>query len=192
MSQKTRKLTTMGILMALIIVLGMLGNFVKIGPFPISLALCPIIIGAALYGPAAGALLGAVLGIVTIITGILGWDGGTVMLLMSSHPFWCVFVCILKTTAAGYLAGLVYKAVTSEKETKLGVVLAGIVCPVVNTGIFILSMILFWKDTLASWAGGKNIILFAITGIAGINFLIELAINMILASAITLIIKSRK
>ena len=193
-----RRLTSLSLLIALVVVLACLGNFIKIGPVPISLTLCPIIIGAALYGPSAGALLGAVFGVVTIITGIMGWDGGTVMLLMEIHPVACILICIAKTTAAGWVAGIVYRAVSAKRSeasekysgnSKLAVILAGIVCPVVNTGIFIAGMLVFWKDTLASWAGGSNVVTFALTGLAGVNFLVELAINMVLASAVTLIIK---
>lgn len=193
-----RRLTSLSLLVALVVVLACLGSFIKIGPVPISLTLCPIIIGAALYGPSAGALLGAVFGVVTIITGVLGWDGGTVMLLMGIHPVACVLVCVAKTTVAGWLAGFVYRAVSAKKaesegksseNSKLAVILAGIVCPVVNTGIFIAGMLVFWRETLASWAGGSNVVVFALTGLAGINFLVELAINMVLASAVTLIIK---
>ena len=181
-----RRMTALSFLSALVVVLACLGSFIHIGPVPISLTLCPIIIGAALYGPSAGAILGAVFGVVTIITGVMGWDGGVVMLLMGTAPVACVLVCIAKTTAAGFLAGIVYRAFSVHRKT--AVVLAGIVCPVVNTGIFVTGMLVFWKETLSAWAGGSNVVVYALTGLTGINFLVELTINMILASAITLII----
>lgn len=181
-----RRMTALSFLSALVVVLACLGSFIHIGPVPISLTLCPIIIGAALYGPSAGAILGAVFGVVTIITGVMGWDGGVVMLLMETAPVACVLVCIAKTTAAGFLAGIVYRAFSVHRKT--AVVLAGIVCPVVNTGIFVTGMLVFWKETLSAWAGGSNVVVYALTGLTGINFLVELTINMILASAITLII----
>lgn len=181
-----RRMTALSFLSALVVVLACLGSFIHIGPVPISLTLCPIIIGAALYGPSAGAILGAVFGVVTIITGVMGWDGGVVMLLMETAPVACVLVCIAKTTAAGFLAGVVYRAFSVHRKT--AVVLAGIVCPVVNTGIFVTGMLVFWKETLSAWAGGSNVVVYALTGLTGINFLVELTINMILASAITLII----
>lgn len=187
-SSEIFRLTSMSILTALVVVLACLGSFIRVGPFAVTLTLCPIIIGAALFGPSAGAILGAVFGVVTIITGILGWDGGTIMLLMEIAPFPCVFICVLKTTVAGWLAGIVYRIF--QNKTKLAVILAGIVCPVVNTGIFIAGMLIFWRETLESWAGGSDVVLFALTGLTGINFLVELTINMILATGITFIIKS--
>ena len=71
----------------------------------------------------------------------------------------------------------------------LGVVAAGIVCPVVNTGIFIVGMLLFFAETLASWAGGQPILNYIIFGLTGVNFLVELAVNLVLASGITTIIR---
>lgn len=188
-----RRMTTVSLLMALIVVLACLGSFIKIGPVPISLTLCPIIIGAALYGPAIGALLGGVYGVVVFITGLMGWDGGFVMLLTETRPLMCAALCIGKTAAAGCLAGVVYRAVSllrkkTEGNSKLAVIIAGIVCPVVNTGIFISWMLIFWKAVLESMAGGSDVLLFAMTTFVGANFAVELVINMVLASAVTLII----
>ena len=187
-SGKIRRMTGISILLAVVVVLTLLGNFVRFGPFPITLALAPIIIGAAVYGAPAGAILGFAFSFVVFITGIMGWDGGTVMLLMSVAPVACVLVCLAKGTLAGYLAGLVYELL-AKKNVHLGVVAAGIVCPVVNTGIFVVGMLVFFAETLASWAGGQDIVSYIIFGLTGVNFLVELAVNLVLASGITTVIK---
>ena len=185
---KIRRMTGISILMAVVVVLTLLGNFVRFGPFPITLALAPIIIGAAVYGPSAGAILGFAFSLVVFVTGIMGWDGGTVMLLMGVSPVACTVVCLAKGTVAGWLSGLVY-SLLARKNVHLGVVAAGIVCPVVNTGIFIVGMLLFFAETLSSWAGGQPILNYIIFGLTGVNFLVELAVNLILASGITTIIR---
>lgn len=173
---------------AIIVVLTVLGNFVRFGPVPITLSLAPIIIGAAVYGSSAGALLGGVFGLVVLLGGIFGWDGGTVMLLMGLNPIGCILICIGKGILAGYLSGLAYRAI--EKESPLAaVVTAGVVCPVVNTGLFIIGMLVFYGSTLQSWAGGQNVIYYAIFGLAGINFVVELLVNLVLSSGITTVIK---
>lgn len=173
---------------AIIVVLTVLGNFVRFGPVPITLSLAPIIIGAAVYGSSAGALLGGVFGLVVLLGGIFGWDGGTVMLLMGLNPIGCILICIGKGILAGYLSGLAYR--TIEKKSPLAaVVTAGVVCPVVNTGLFILGMLVFYGSTLQSWAGGQNVIYYAIFGLAGINFVVELLVNLVLSSGITTVIK---
>ena len=50
----TQRMTGMAILTAIVIVLQLLGSFIRFGPFSISLVLVPIVIGAALYGAWAG------------------------------------------------------------------------------------------------------------------------------------------
>ena len=184
----TRTLTGISILTAIVVVLTVLCNFIKFGPFSITLALAPIIIGAALYGRKAGAILGGVFGLVVVITGLLGFDGGTVLFLCSQNALATVLICLVKGTAAGFLAGLTYVALAT-KSRLAGVITAGIVCPVVNTGLFILGMLLCFYDVLSSWASGASLIYYLIFGLTGVNFLIELAVNLILSSTLVRIIK---
>ncbi len=186
---RLKRMTGLSIFSAIIVVLTLLCTFVRFGPFSITLALAPIVIGAALYGSSGGAFLGGVFSVVVLITGFMGWDGGTIMLLMSQNAVACVLVCLLKGTVAGYLAGLVYNLI-AKKNVHLGVVAAAIVCPVVNTGVFIAGMMLFFMSTLESWASGQAVIYYIIFGLTGLNFLVELAVNIILSSGITRIIRA--
>lgn len=186
---KTKKMVTLSLLCAIVAVLSALGSFIRFGPFPITLVLCPIIIGAAMYGPGAGALLGTVFGVVTLISGLLGWDGGAVLLMLAANPVALVLVCVLKGTFAGLVAGLVYRLIAKNGHDKTAVVAAGIVCPVTNTGIFIAALLLFFRSMLNEWAGGTNVLNYILLTLTGINFLIELAVNMVLATAVTSILK---
>lgn len=186
-----RRMTGLSLLAAIIAVLTILGNFVRFGPFPITLALAPIIIGAAMYGPSAGAILGGVFGLVTLLSGIAGWDGGTVIYLMGVNPVACILICVLKGAGAGFLAGLVYDLI-AKKNSRIGVIAAGIVCPVVNTGLFIIGMLIFFTSALESWASGQGLFYYVIFGLTGVNFLVELAVNLVLSSGITAIIKYAK
>ncbi len=187
----TRRMAGLAIFTAIIVVLQVLCTFIRFGPFSITLALAPIIIGTAMYGKGAGAYLGGVFGAVVLITGLLGWDGGTVMLLMGINPVGCILICLVKGIAAGFFAGLCYELL-AKKNDKVGVLVSGIVCPVVNTGLFIVGMLVFFFDTLSGWAGGQNLLLYIIVGLTGINFLVELAVNIILSSGITQIIRAGK
>ena len=187
----TRKMAGLAIFTAIIVVLQVLCTFIRFGPFSITLALAPIIIGTAMYGKGAGAYLGGVFGAVVLVTGLLGWDGGTVMLLMGINPVGCILICLLKGIAAGFLAGLCYELI-AKKNDKVGVLVSGIVCPVVNTGLFIVGMLVFFFDTLSSWADGQDLLFFIIVGLTGVNFLVELAVNIVLSSGITQIIRAGK
>ena len=109
-SEKTRRLTGLALMTAIIVVLQVVASFVKFGPFTITLALAPILIGAALYGPKAGACLGGVFGAVVLLACILGWDPGGAI-LWNANPFLTALVCLGKGILAGLAAGLVYRAI---------------------------------------------------------------------------------
>ncbi len=189
-SKKTNvyKLTGLGILTAIIIVLQIFTTFIHFGPFSITLALIPIVVGAAMYGKGAGAYLGAVFSVVVVIMCITGGDPGGFM-VWSANPFMCVVMCMLKGTVAGFLAGLMYQLI-APKNQLLGVMIAALISPIANTGIFIIGMLLFFRETLASWAGGSDLLTYIIMGLTGVNFLIELGVNMVLSPIVVKIIEA--
>ncbi len=189
---KTSKLTGLAIFTAIIVVLQIFATFIKFGPVSITLALAPIIIGAAVYGVGAGAYLGFVLSAVVLLSGLMGWDGGFVMYLMSISPIGVILTIFLKSTAAGYLSGVTYR-VLEKKNEKLASIVSGIVCPVVNTGLFVACMFIFFFDVLSGMAtnAGKNMIAYIIFGLCGINFVIELVVNLALSSVITHVVHIR-
>ena len=192
-NRSVSRMAGLALLCAVIVVLTIICTFVKFGPVSITLALAPIIIGAAIYGAGAGALLGFVFSAVVLLTGILGWDGGFMMSLMAISPFGLFFTVLVKGTAAGFLAGLVYRLIAGKSE-RAAVVVSGVVCPVVNTGIFVACMLGFFYDTLAGMASqnGQNMLVFIVLGLAGINFVVELLVNIALSSGITYIIRSQR
>ena len=188
-SEKTRRLTGLALLTAIIVVLQVVATFIKFGPFPITLALAPIIIGAALYGPKSGAYLGGVFGVVVLLACIMGWDaGGSV--LWNANPFLTAVICLAKGALSGLCAGAVYRALSATPL--LGSIAAGIVSPVVNTGLFCLCLALLFHDILVAWAGGTEVFYYILFGLTGINFLVELAVNLVLAPAAERLIRYRK
>lgn len=191
-NEKTRRLTGLALMTAIIVVLQVVASFVKFGPFSITLALAPIIIGAALYGAGAGAWLGGVFGVVVLIACVAGWDqGGSI--LFNANPFLTAVLCIVKGALAGLVAGVVYRAIEGHSSVGASIV-AGIFCPVVNTGIFVAALLLLFPDTLTAWAtaAGKDIVTYIILGLTGVNFVLELAINLVLSTVIARVVQARK
>lgn len=187
----TQKLVTLAIFTALIIVLQLVANVAKVGPVSITLSLVPIVVGAALYGIGAGAYLGGIFGLVVLICCISGMDlGGSV--LWTGNPPMTALVCLGKGIAAGGCAGGVYHALSKTGSATAAALCAGVVCPVVNTGLFCLAMVLFFHDTLVAWAGGSNLVYYIIFGLAGVNFLVELTVNLVLGPVIVRIIHARQ
>lgn len=184
-AKKTQTVVGMGMLTAIVFVLQAFASTIKLGPFSITLVLAPIIIGAALYGWKAGVWLGFVFGAIVLFT------PDVAAFMAVSVPATIVTV-LLKGTLAGLCAGLVYSLI--EKKNRLAAVItAGVVAPVVNTGIFLLGCFMFFMEIVNGWAAAEgmadNIIMYVIVGMVGWNFLVELALNILLSSTIMFIIK---
>jgi uncharacterized membrane protein len=169
-------------MMALVVVMQSISGMIPpIGGFSISLVLIPIVLGSAVYGPGAGAWLGATFGAIVYINCVTGADPGGAMVFQAS-PILCFLVVMGKGTLAGFAAGAVYKML-KEKNSYVAMLLAAVVCPVVNTGVFVASMFLFFIDVLAVWAGGSNIVGYVLTGLILANFVPELIINIVFSPA---------
>ena len=182
---KTRRLAGLALFTALIVILQLLGNFIRFGPVSVSLVALPIAVGAAVYGGAAGLWLGFVFGMVVLLS------GDAAAFFAFSVPGTLLTV-LVKGIACGGMAGLVY-AWLSGKNRTLAAVAAGIVCPVVNTGVFLLGCRIFFMPMLASMAQslgfGDNVGRFMIFGLVGVNFLAELGVNIVLSPVILRLIR---
>lgn len=185
--QQTQKLVLGAVLTALVVVLQLLGTFVRFGPFAISLVLIPIVIGAATCGYKIGAWLGFVFGVVVLLS-------GDATAFFAINVPGTIITVLLKGTLCGLISGLVYKVI--EKYNRyVAVIAAAIVCPIVNTGIFLIGCSVFFLDTIAEWgagAGFTNTASYMFLGLAGGNFIVELIANIILAPIISTIIKLNK
>ena len=178
-----RRLTGLAVLLALVIVLQLFGASIKIGATPLSFVLVPIVVGGMLYGVAAGAFLGFAFGLIVLICGITGADAFTAI-LFNDHPFWTSVLCLGKGAAAGCLSGLTFQLL-KNKNAYVGTFTAAATAPIVNTGLFVLGALAFLKDTLeVNFVSGTSVVYFLIIGCAGVNFLIELAINLICAPSL--------
>ena len=177
---KIKRMAGIALLIALVIVLQLLGGMIPpVGGFSISLVLIPIVLGAAVYGPKAGALLGAAFGTIVTINCITGADGGGAM-VFQANPLLCVAVVMGKGILAGFAAGLVYRLI-SRWNGYAAMVTAAIICPIVNTGTFVLCMLTFFRDVLAVCATpfGGDVIVYIFSGLLVFNFIPELIINVL-------------
>ena len=186
---KIARMAGIALLMAMIVVMQFIGGMIPpVGGFSISLVLIPIVLGAAIYGPKAGAILGGTFGVIVIINCITGADPGGAM-VFQANPILCIIVVLAKGILAGFAAGTVYQAVKGF-NSYLAMVLAAIVCPVVNTGTFVVCMYLFFIDILSAWAGGGDVLGYILTGLILANFVPELIINVVFSPAGNLITKT--
>lgn len=186
-SNNTEKLVLLALFSAIVAVLAYYGGFIKIGGLAsISLTLIPVVIGAALYGPMAGAWLGGVAGVIFFLTPDAAfWLGlsipGTIITVM------------VKGILAGFCAGLVYKLLKNVNRY-LAILISAIVCPVVNTGIFLLGSLVFFMDAVGGGAQAEGISVgaYLIIFFVGLNFVFELIANIVAAPAIVRILDIAK
>ncbi len=187
-TEKIRRMVGVAILMGIVAVVQLLGSSLTVGTFSFSLVLIPIVIGAAMYGPGAGAILGGVFGLIVTIGCINGTDVGGAM-VFAANPLLCILICMGKGIAAGAAAGWVFHLL-EKRNRYFAVILAAIVCPVTNTGVFCLGMVLFFRDLLTAWAGGTSLAYYILMGLVGVNFLAEAIVNVICAPVILAILKA--
>lgn len=172
----TKTMVLGAVLTALVVVLQFMGAFIKFGIFSISLVLLPIVIGAATCGVKMGAWLGLIFGGVVLASG----DAAPFFAIDAAGT---VITVLAKGILCGLCAGLVYRAL--EKYSRLlAVVVAAAVCPLVNTGVFLIGCKLFFMPTSTIGA--------LVVSLVGINFLIEIGTNLVLSPVVVRLLQIRE
>ncbi len=197
-NQKILRMVQMAMLIALVVVLQIISAMIPpVGGVSITLTLVPVVVGAILFGRKGGALLGFSFGLIVLINCMTGLDvGGNI--LWNANPFLTAVICFVKGIAAGFVPALLYEAVKGKKESVgsgrkyVAALVAALSAPVANTGLFVCGMLLFFMETLRAWAGGTDLASYILLGLAGVNFLVEFLINIILTPAIVRIVEAVK
>lgn len=184
----TRKLALLALFTAIVAVLQMLGVAIRFGTFAVSMVGVPVILGAALMGPAAGAWLGLVFGIAVLVSGdaalFLTWD-----------PAATVIIVLLKGTLAGLAAGGVYQLL-EKRNTFLAVLAAAVAYPLVNTGVFFLGCMVFFLEDCIQFAANLGVTgsgpVIVMSVFIGFNFFFELGLDLILSGIVERLVKIGK
>lgn len=181
-----KRLAFLAVMTALVAVLQILGSFIHLGPFSVSLVLIPIVVGAVFYGPAAGAWLGFSFGVVVLISG----DAAA---FWAISPIGTVLTVLGKGTAAGLCAGFADRLFERSGKT-VSTLVAAIVTPIVNTGVFLIGCAVFFLPGLREWATaeGSSLVSYIFLTLVGGNFLFELLFNIILSPVVLRLLKLRR
>uniref|UniRef100_UPI0040292488 ECF transporter S component n=1 Tax=Eubacterium sp. TaxID=142586 RepID=UPI0040292488 len=183
MNKNTKKIVGVALFTAIVVVLQLLGSFIRFGPFSISLVLIPIVVGTALYGIGAGAWLGLVFGVTVLASG----DASAFLAVNIPGT---IITVLAKGAAAGLLSGAVYKLVEKKNKTA-ATICAAIAAPIANTGVFLLGCLIFFMPTINGWAAAVGIEsagTYMITTLVGFNFIFELLVNVVLSPIIVRLI----
>ena len=174
----------MAVLLALVVVLQAALGSIMIGAVQLNFTLIPIVLGAILYGPAVGGILGFACGLVVLIQVMMG-GSPFYAIIWTNTPLITTLTCLVKTTVAGVVAGWLFR-ILSKKYTLIGVFVASATVPILNTGLFILgclcmndSIVLF-QNMLPDFIG-MNPFIFILVVLVTFNFFVELTINLVLS-----------
>lgn len=183
-TEMIHKITLAGILSALVIVL----SFIRIPVLSVTtvkLILPVVVIGAALSGPILAVWLAFVSELITFFS-------GEAAMFIEWNAFGTFATLVVKGVSYALAAGFVYKLM-SKKHPSGAVFCSAMVAPIVNTAVFLIGCRLFIWPSLVAMAGangvGMGMLLF---GMAGMNFIIEFVLNVILCPSILRIIDIAK
>lgn len=180
--QKIRKLTVLSVLAALTAIVSFLP--LKTLGLEITFSMIPVAIGAILYGPSGGAILGGVFGLVSFFQ-CLGYSPFGAALL-GINPLLTLIVCLPTRILAGFLAGVIYKALRGAVKSDIPALLsASLAAPVFNTLFFMTALVLCFYNTelikgFAEQLGASNPFNFVILFV-GINGLVEIICGFVVA-----------
>lgn len=183
----SKNVTTLAILLALVIVLQAFGGSISIGVVTLNFTLIPLVLGAIVLGPLAGALLGLAGGVIILIQVILA-PSGFYYIIWSNSPFVTTMICLVKTTVAGFVAGWAFRWM-EKKDASVAIFTASALVPIINTALFVLGC-LCMPNTISLMADGKNVLVFILVGLVTFNFFIELAINLLVAPGLHTVYKA--
>ncbi len=183
--QKTRTLTQMALLVAIILLMAFTPiGYLKVGLVEITFIMIPVVVGAILIGPGAGAILGGVFGLTSFIQ-CFGMSPLGAMLLQTNW-FLTFVVCFVPRVLMGWLSGVIFRALYKVDKTKLvSFAVASLSGAVLNTIFFVGALGVLFHNTMLGMAGDAKVSLLTyLTSFVTINSVLECAVCLVVGTAI--------
>ena len=159
-------------------------GFLKIGIVEITFNMIPVVIGAIVIGPAAGAFLGALFGAASFWQCFGQSTFGT--LLFGVNPFFTALICFVPRILAGLIPGLIFRAMTKKKDNIAAYFVSAAVGSLTNTVLFVGGFCLLFKDTMLGMASDNGLSPLAFIATAFLlNAAVELVANTAIVAAVS-------
>lgn len=189
--QKTRYLVQLAMWTALTLLLAFIPNigYIPIGPFTVTIVHLPVIIGAIMLGPLAGAFLGFVMGITSVIQATMIVPI-TAFMFSPFVPFgngWSLVVAILPRIFIGLVAAYLFRLIKrKDKHGYIAALAAGIAGSLTNTILVLGLGALLFTNQFAS-ANGISVegIFIFILGTIAVNGVIEAVVAAVASTAVS-------
>ena len=185
-SQKTLRLTTMGILTAIMILMAFTPiGYIKAGVVEITLYAIPVAIGAILFGPMGGLYLGTVFGLTSFLQCFGMSAFGTT--LFSLKPVATFILCMVPRMLMGFLSGYICQLMKKYcSKTIVNYLVTSFAAAFLNTVFFTTMLLIFFYSTdfirsMVVDMQAANPFIFAVMFV-GINGLVEMIATMVVST----------
>lgn len=180
-NKKTIKMVQMAILIAIILLMAFTPiGFIRTGGLSIQLIMIPVMVGAMVLSPLAGAVCGFAFGLMSFIQCFGLEPFGTV--LLGINPFFTFLVCIPTRILAGYLGGVIFQLLKKVDKTNIiSFFIGGLSGAILNTVLFMGTlMICFWNTEYIQSMNTANMkVLPFVVAFVGLNGLLEWPVTCI-------------
>lgn len=185
-TKRTLYLAEIAILSAVILLMAFTPiGYLRLPMIEITFITIPVVLGAIVIGPAAGAILGMIFG----LTSFIQCFGMSVFgaALLAINPFFTFILCVIPRILVGFLSGLIFKAFKAKNIASF--LTASLSGPIINTLLFVVTLILLFGSTtfILEMQGDSNLLAFLVAFV-GINGLIEAAACGIICTFISRIV----
>lgn len=148
-SERVLRLTQLAMLVAVELILSLtpLGNLPTPWGIPLSFNVVPVAVGAVVMGPAEGAVLGLIFGVVSFWKGLTGTNVVSNLCIQASF-LGALLILIVNRVLIGLIPGFVYKAFKKANATlrMVGVAVSCVLVPLLNTALYIVGNSIIFKD----------------------------------------------
>ena len=143
----TKYMVELALMVAVILVMSLTPlGYIRTPGLSITLLTVPVAVGAIILGPVGGLICGLTFGLTSFYQCFVGGAMGTV--LLGINPFGTFVTTVVTRTLEGFLTGLIFKGLHSINGVKkFSYYIASLCCPLLNTLLFMSSLVLFFYNT---------------------------------------------
>lgn len=197
-NSKTLYLTELALLLAIVVIM----TITNIGNIPIGLIVAtiyqvPIIIGAIILGPKAGAFLGGTWGALCFLLALIGQTTDVVALMIVQHNVFAYFlIAFVSRLLTGLFAGVLFAALKKKLSGKKDVFAFGITGALgafCNTVLYLGALYIFVRPLVAKALDvSQAVVATIVVTTASTNGVVEAIVACILVTAICKALKAAR
>lgn len=185
--KSAKRLVLLALLTAILIIFSFtpIGS-IPVGPLVITLNIIPVAIAAVALGPAGGAAMGAVFGILSFLQclgiGVPSPMGAT---LFGISPFLAFVQRFVPRVLDGLLVGLIFRGCEKRIGHGPASFVAGFCSAFLNTLFFMTALILLFghTDYVQGLINGRNVIVF-VCAFVGVNAVVEMVVSTLITGGV--------